>query len=72
MVFVFITLLFKCVVWDCRGVFSNKNYYKLTEIYKKYLLRHGIDFVEICHFTNAPNKMKIRVVFVESLVQELY
>ncbi len=67
MVLVCITLLFKCVVWDYRGFFSNKNYYKLTEIYKKYLLRHGIDFVEIYHFSYGHNKIEDRVCFCRKL-----
>ncbi len=67
MVLVCITLLLKCVVLDCREFFSNKNYYKLTEIYKKYLLRNGIDFVEIYHFPYGHNKIEDRVCFCRKL-----
>ena len=40
---------------------------KEDEIYKKYLLRNGIDFVEIYHFPYGHNKIVDRVCFCRKL-----
>ena len=62
MLLVCITLLFKYVLVN-RWIFTKENYYKLTEIYKKYFWRHGIEFVGIYHCPHAPKKIEDKVCF---------
>ena len=69
MLLVCIKLLFKYVGVN-RVLFTKEQYYKLTELYKKYFLRHGIEFVEIYSCPHAPNKIEDKGCFAESLVQE--
>ncbi len=46
-----------------RGLFTKEQYYKLTELYKKYLSSKGIEFVGIYHCPHAPNKIEDKGCF---------
>ena len=62
MLLVCITLLFKYVGVN-RVLFTKEQCYKLNELYKKYFLRHGIEFVEINSCPHAPNMIEDKGCF---------